>query len=577
MYHSFLIPKKIKSPGLLLIGTISFMLFQMSCKKEAAEVIDTNLSKYIVEKVKVLSTKGEDLNAQSTITKLSEAEYTVDAIVPDDGNDGRRFKVEFQYPAGITPISVTPLLTDSIDFSIAKTFTVKFTETAIRKYTINIIEQAPQAPVITAFSITGAEQTVIEEDARRISVRVPQGTNLTAITPKITLTPSTAVIVGGEKALDFTNPQSITVKNGGSSKTYSIKVEDYGFTKITKLLDRSLASSLRPGAFATKSETSIALDSKGEFAFVAYADGIKKYNLASPTSEPTDLNVAYADGKKASYKILQNVGTVLLGCNNPWGGGEVIVSAWPTTGPSDAPVEVARIPVPTGGIIQNFHVKQEGNNIIAYFVDRAPLRKSPKEDPVMYTATIPVASVLAGQKVTAFTSNQKINGLLAAGAGDGPNIELLPIPNSNEFFYNSGTSTPTILNNSLASPAAFSGALVNGSSVGMKAFEHNRGKYVMWGVFSWSTNAANPKASKFVLLDVTKKGYRSSITEINSELANSKFTLWNNVQKIDVGLGGISGELGDFYCQTAFATTAAGKLRLACMSAQNGFVVYEVD
>ena len=111
----------------------------------------------------------------------------------------------------------------------------------------------------------------------------------------------------------------------------------------------------------------------------------------------------------------------------------------------------------------------------------------------------------------------------------------------------------------------------------MKAFEHNRGKYIMWGVFSWSTNAANPKASKFVVLDVTKKGYRSSITEINSELANSKFTIWNDVQKIDVGLGGISGELGDYYCQTTFATTAAGKLRLACLSAQNGFVVYEVE
>jgi hypothetical protein len=131
MYHSFLIPKKIKSPGLLLIGTISFMLCQMSCKKEATEVIDTNLSKYIVEKVIVLTTKGEDLNAQSTITKLSDAEYTVDAIVPDDGNDGRRFKVAFEYPAGVTPISVTPLLTDSIDFSIAKTFTIKFTDSFI--------------------------------------------------------------------------------------------------------------------------------------------------------------------------------------------------------------------------------------------------------------------------------------------------------------------------------------------------------------------------------------------------------------------------------------------------------------
>jgi hypothetical protein len=195
----------------------------------------------------------------------------------------------------------------------------------------------------------------------------------------------------------------------------------------------------------------------------------------------------------------------------------------------------------------------------------------------MYSVSIPLASLLAGQKVTAFTANQKLTGLVNAGIGDGPNIELVPIPNSNEYFYNSGTSTPTLLSSTFGSPVSFSGALVNGSSVGMKVMEHNRGKYIMWGVFSWSTNAANPKASKFVLLDVTKKGYRNSITEINTELANSKFTLWNGVQKMDIGLGGNSGELGDFYCQTSFATTAAGKLRLACLSAQNGFVVFEVE
>jgi len=560
-----------------ILGLSSLLLAFQSCKKEEPVVVDPNLSKYVVEKLKVLTTKGEDLNAQVTFNKLSEAEYTVDAIVPDDGNDGRRFKIEFQYPSGVTPLSVTPSLADSIDFSIAKTFTIKFTEAASRKYTVNIIEQAPQAPVITAFTIAGAQQTVIEEDLRRISVRVPQGTNLTNITPKITLTPSTAVLVDGEKALDFTNPISLTVKNGGSVKTYSVKVEDYGFTKVTKLIDRSLASSMRPGIFASKSETSIALDAKGDFAFVSYGDGIKKYNLNSPSAEPTDLNVSYSDGKKASFKVLQNIGTVLLGCNNPWQGGEVIVSAWPATGPNDAPIEVARIPVPSGGIIQNFHVKSEGNNIIAYFVDRAPLRKSPKEDPVMYSVTIPLASVLAGQKATSFTSSQKMSGLVSSGVGDGPNIELIPIPNSNEFFYNSGTSTPTLLTGTFGNPVSFSGALVNGSSVGMKVFEFNRGKYIMWGVFSWSTNAANPKASKFVLLDVTKKGYRSSITEINTELANSKFTLWNGVQKMDIGLGGNSGELGDFYCQTAFAAASDGKFRLACLSAQNGFVVYEVE
>ena len=196
MIHLFLELNKVK-PRFFVVGVFSLLFFFLSCKNEEPEVIDTNLSKYVVEKIKVLTTKGEDLNAQVTITKLSDAEYTVDAIVPDDGNAGKRFKIEFVYPAGITPVSVTPSLTDSIDFSIAKTFTIKFTESASRKYTVTIIEQAPQAPVITAFNISGAEQTVIEEDLRRISVRVPQGTNLTNITPKITLTPASAVLVEG--------------------------------------------------------------------------------------------------------------------------------------------------------------------------------------------------------------------------------------------------------------------------------------------------------------------------------------------------------------------------------------------
>jgi hypothetical protein len=80
-----------------------------------------------------------------------------------------------------------------------------------------------------------------------------------------------------------------------------------------------------------------------------------------------------------------------------------------------------------------------------------------------------------------------------------------------------------------------------------------------------------------VVLDLTKKGYRQSIIDINDELANSKFTVWNDVQKISMGLGGNMSDPGGFYTQTAFAVTADNKLRIACVSAQNGFIILEAE
>ncbi|HMP31141.1 MAG TPA: hypothetical protein PKD85_16160, partial [Saprospiraceae bacterium] len=501
----------------------------------------------------------------------------IDAIVPNDGKDGKWFKIEFTYPDGITAQSVAPSISDSIDFSIAKTFSIAFTDKETRKYTVNIIEQAPEEPVITAITVSGAQQTVINEGARRIEIRVPQGTNLTSITPTFTLTPVTAVLVGGPRAFDFTNSQTVTVKNGASTKVYTIKIQDYGFTKVTTLLNGTLANSARPGFFLDKPESSISLSQDGRFAFVAFEGGIKRYDLNAPSTAPIDVDLKNSNGGNAPTRVLQTVGTYLLSGNAIWESGEVILSAWNLDSPATPPVEVVRIPVTPGSIIQNFQAKLEGNNIIAYFSDRGPLRKSPRLDPIMYTVNIPIANIALGTKVTAFTSSRTITGLVNAGIADGPNGEIVPIPNSQEFFFNHGTIAPTHLTSSFSNPVFFSGALVNTSSVGLKAFEFNRGKYAMWGVFSWSTNAANPNANRLVVVDLTKKGFRQSIIDINDELANGKFTTWNDIQKVSFGLGGNMSDPGGFYAQTAFATTSNNKLRIACISAQNGFVVLEVE
>jgi hypothetical protein len=550
-------------------------LLVVACKKDTTpDPIDPNLDKYIVSDLKVLTTKGDSLKSIVTVTKISDTESTIDAVVPDDGNPGKRFKIAFVYPSGINP-TVTPSTTDSIDFSVAKTFTMVFTDKVTKKYTVNIIEQAPQAPSIVTFTITGAQQTVIDQDKSLIDVRVPQGTNLTAITPTITVSPNTATVVNGGSAFNFTNNQTITIKNGALTKAYTVRVTDYGFTKVTPLVDFSLVANKRPTAL-TSPESSIALDATGSNAFVSYGGGILRYDLASQTAAPTNVNMIITGTTLAPAKVIQWADGILFSGNNPWEAGNIQICAWPN-GVTSAPVRILDAPIPAKGIFQNFHISKSGSNFIITLVNREPARRSPRVDPTAYVVTVPAASVMAGTPVTTLPSPQTLTGIIA-GAGDGPNMELVPIPNSTEYFFNSGGTPPIHVSSTLTNPVRFSSALVNGSSVGMKAFEFNRGKYMMYGVFTWSDNLANPKASKFVLLDVTKKGYKQSIVDINTELAATpaQYITWNSIQKMDIGMGG-KAPTADYYCQTAFATTASGKLRVAVLSENNGFMVFECE
>ncbi len=556
---------------------VAAALLVAACKKDPTpEPVDPNLSKYVVSVLKISTTKGDSLKSIVSETKVSETEINIDAIVPDDGNPGKRFRIAFNFPAGITPTSITPATADSIDFSVAKTFSITFTDKVTKKYTVNIIEQAPQAPQIQSITIAGSQQIVIDQDRLVIDVRVAQGTNLSAITPAITVSPNTAIVVDGGKALNFSNNQTIVVRNGALSRSYSVRVTDYGFTKVTPLADFSLVNNKRPAAL-TSPESSIAFDGNGSNLFVSYGGGILSYNMSAPNSAPSSVNMIITGTTLAPTKVLQTVDGILFSGNNPWGGGNIEICAWPN-GPTNAPVRVLNAPIPAGAIFQNFHIAKVGGNFVITLVNREPTRRSPRVDPTAFIINVPPSAVMSGTPVTTLPSPQTFAGMIAAGVGDGPNMEVAPVPNSAEYFYNSGSTPPVLVDANLGNPIRFSSALVNGSSVGMKVFEFNRGKYLMYGVFTWSDNLANPKASKFVLLDVTKKGYRQSIVDINAELAAtpSSFATWNAIQKIDVGLGG-KAPTADYYCQTAFATTASGKLRVAVLSENNGFMVFDCE
>jgi hypothetical protein len=77
-------------------------------------------------------------------------------------------------------------------------------------YTVTVTV-AP-APTITAFSFATPSATgVIDQDAKTISVTVPYGTDVTALTPTVTVTDGATVFPASGVANDFTNPAVYTV------------------------------------------------------------------------------------------------------------------------------------------------------------------------------------------------------------------------------------------------------------------------------------------------------------------------------------------------------------------------------
>ena len=579
--------KKI-STILTLLGIC--IVFFNSCKKD--EILqDPNDSKYLVLGIKIFKTNGDSVKSLITGLPTSAKAASVDLIatVADDGNPGKRFKVSFIYPASINPTSVTVSggsATDSLDFSTSKTFTIKFSDAVTTTVNLTISEQAAADPVLNSFAIPNAERILIDEDNAVISVRMPQGTALTALTPTTTISPNTAEILTNG-ALDFTNSQSFRIKNGSRTKTYTVSVTDYGFTRVTKFADFSVSGNNRPAIFTTP-ESSVAIDPTGQFVFVAVNSKIYKYDLNTPAAAPTELNLTLTGGATAPAKVLQIAGTYLLACNNPWGGGNLQVAGWSLANMA-TPVLIANVTLPAAAIVQNMQIKLDATSATAYFVNREPVRRSPKVNPTVNTINIPFANLLSGTglPITTFTSTTEMANYASSGYSDAPNMDIIPIlNNTTDFLYNGWGGRFMIMGSdyNASTIKVISGALLGTYVQGIKAFEYNRGKYAMFAITpgSGADNAANPLHSSFFMWDFSKKGYRNSLVDIETERTATpvSYATWNSIQKFRKPLGTKGNGSGDWYCQTGYAIIGAGatqKLRVVALSVNNGFVVYDLD
>ena len=167
-------------------------------------------------------------NAKSTITVtgVDDSKLTSTKLVTD---------IEF------TGRSCSPTSGIAVDFANAATFTLGGdNDLASRTYTVTVLNKSGQ-PIsakssgndddtpststakITGFSVLGVEGE-IDQSAGTITVKLPVGTNVTAVAPVVTV-PAGAVVspVSGE-VVNLSNPLTYTVTLGTESRNYTVTV-----------------------------------------------------------------------------------------------------------------------------------------------------------------------------------------------------------------------------------------------------------------------------------------------------------------------------------------------------------------
>jgi|GEM_PF-1545151 len=125
----------------------------------------------------------------------------------------------------ITGNTVSPASGVQNDFTSPQTYTVRAADGSTKDYLVTVTEALNPAKEITAFSIYSIPGT-IDGINRTISLVVPYGTGLLALTPTITITGDIVSPASGVQN-DFTSPQTYTVRAAdGSTKDYLVTVTE---------------------------------------------------------------------------------------------------------------------------------------------------------------------------------------------------------------------------------------------------------------------------------------------------------------------------------------------------------------
>ena len=182
-------------------------------------------------------TVNKTLNSAKAVTSFDFDEFTPAVTGTVTEND---HTIALTVPFGTNVTNLTPTVTVSPDATIspasgtAEDFTnpVAYTVTAqdstTQVYTVTVNKTLNSAKAVTSFDFdefTPAVTGTVTENDHTIALTVPFGTNVTNLTPTVTVSPDATISPASGTAEDFTNPVTYTVTaQDGTTQAYTVTV-----------------------------------------------------------------------------------------------------------------------------------------------------------------------------------------------------------------------------------------------------------------------------------------------------------------------------------------------------------------
>ncbi len=201
--------------------------------------------------------------------------------------------------------SVSPKSGQAQDFTNPIIYTVTAEDKSTQKYTVNVSVK-PSAlsseKKILEFSIMEVQGTISESN-KTITLELPENTDITALSPKITISKKASITPVSGETIDFTNPMDyIVTAEDGTSQTYVITVTLEENKNIYMFTYNNKTYEVVKEAKTWEEASKFAIDRDGYLAEINNeAENNALFDEASKNAGIDTSNTSAPDGGGASY------------------------------------------------------------------------------------------------------------------------------------------------------------------------------------------------------------------------------------------------------------------------------------
>lgn len=525
--------------------------------------------------------KEPQLSNQASILSFSFANPPVTATITGTN-------IALSVPFGTDLTSLVPTITISEkatispasglarNFSSPVTYIVTaedgITETA---YTVTVTTLDPKEVVISAFEVNGAISVAIDQGAKTITVNMPDGANVKALSPKITTIPASATVAPASNVVqDFTNPVTYKVTQGATTASYTatVKFVAYGldFKKTTIRFDACVASSTLVPEMATTGDnergfsmnsTSVYLADKGENqVFVYKNDGSSS---TATTLKKTDAaGAALVAGGIFGVSDVVATEKGIIACNMNWAGGAFRVYRWAN---NTAPAE----------LLLSFPATIDGSNL--RLGDNINFAGDPYGNGKIYAMPFPGTNSIVNNNyvlvwnvvngaVTNASNPTKIVFKDLIKAGNYGYVEPVSADGKNYLLVNGAEMVPTLYSEDGATKfTAIETDAIGVRTHGGKIFEINGGRYLAMALPG--SEGSTIRNAGLVLYDITGGTLVEAMNGLTAEAVRTKLVFTSSIgQQVN---GNTAADV------SVFVNTATKKVWMMAGATNNGFRVVE--